>query len=157
MIPFTWNLVLALIWAALSGSFTGVNLLVGLVLGYLVLSTALRKEPAFADYRARVPRAFAFSGYFLKEFVKSNLRVAYDVLTPTHLMRPAVIAVPLEAETPGEITLVANVISLTPGTLSLDVASDRSVLYVHVMYLDNEKEVVAGMKEMERRILRLVR
>jgi multicomponent Na+:H+ antiporter subunit E len=157
MISFTWNILLALIWVALSGHFTGLNLFIGFMLGYLILGYALRDVPVFANYAGKVPRFVLFIGFFIKELVKSNLRVAHDVLTRTHHMRPAVIAFPLEATTDGEITILANLISLTPGTLSLDVSSDRSVLYIHVMYLDDEAEVHAGIKYLEYRVLELLR
>lgn len=157
MIAFTWNILLALIWVSLSGHFTGLNLFIGFMLGYLILGYALRDVPVFANYASKVPRFVLFIGFFIKELVKSNLRVAHDVLTRTHHMRPAVIAFPLEATTDGEITILANLISLTPGTLSLDVSSDRSVLYIHVMYLDDEAEVQAGIKYLEYRVLELLR
>lgn len=157
MIALTWNIVLALIWVALSGHFTGINLLIGFILGYLILGYALRDVPMFASYAGKAPRFVRFIGFFIRELVVSNLRVAHDVLTPTHHMRPAVIAVPLDAKTDGEITILANLITLTPGTLSLDVSSDRSVLYIHVMYLDDEAEVQAGIKHLESRLLELLR
>lgn len=134
---FSWNILLALIWVAVSGDISGAGLFTGLVLGYVILGLTLREVPVFAAYVRRVPKIFLFAAYFLKELVRSNLRVAWDVVTPTHYMKPAVIAVPLDARTEGEIALVANLISLTPGTLSLDVSSDRRVLYLHVMYLDD--------------------
>ena len=95
-------------------------------------------------------------GHFLRDLVVSNLRVAYDVLTPTHYMRPAVVAVPLRAKSDGAITILANMISLTPGTLSLDVSSDRSVLYLHVMYLDNEDDLREQIRKLEDRVLALL-
>jgi multicomponent Na+:H+ antiporter subunit E len=157
MIALTWNIVLALVWVSLSGHFTGINLLIGFVLGYLILAFALRDVPIFAGYAGKVPRFVRFIGYFIVELVKSNLRVAHDVLTRTHYMRPAVIAFPLDARSDGEITILANLISLTPGTLSLDVSTDRKVLYIHVMYLDDEAEVKAGIKYLESRVLELLR
>lgn len=157
MIAFTWNILLALIWVSLSGHFTALNLLVGFVLGYLILGFALRDVPVFASYAGKVPRFVRFVGFFIVELIKSNLRVAHDVLTRTHYMRPAVIAFPLDAKTDGEITILANLISLTPGTLSLDVSTDREVLYIHVMYLDDEAEVQAGIKYLESRVLELLR
>jgi multicomponent Na+:H+ antiporter subunit E len=75
-------------------------------------------------------------------------------------MRPGVIAIPLNARTDVEITLLANLITLTPGTLSLDVSADRSVLYIHVMYIDNDDidAVRRKIKEgFERRILEVLR
>ena len=94
-----------------------------------------------------------FLAYFLWEMFIANLRVGYDVLTVTHYMRPGILALPLEARTDAEITILANLISLTPGTLSLDVSSDRTVLFVHAMYLGEIEE----FKRFERRFLRAMR
>lgn len=69
-----------------------------------------------------LPVAIRFRGYFLWQLLLSNLRVAYDVITPRLYMRPGILAVPLDAEIDLEITLLANLITLTPGTLSLDVS-----------------------------------
>lgn len=157
MTAFTWNILLALAWAAIGGEFSGTNLFIGFVLGYLILGLTLRDRPAYSGYLQRVPRFVRFLGFFIRELVLSNLRVAYDVLTPTHYMRPAVIAYPLEAKTDGEITVLANLISLTPGTLSLDVSSDRKVLYLHVMYLDDEQEMRDSIKALETRLLDMLR
>lgn len=103
-------------------------------------------------------QVFGLFFFFLWEIIKSNLRVAYDVLTPGFRMRPGVIGIPLEARTDLEITLLANLITLTPGTLSLDVSSDRRTLYIHAMYADDpekvRKEIKAGF---ERRVLALLR
>ena len=70
----------------------------------------------------------------------------------------AIVAVPLDVETDGEITLLANLISLTPGSLCLDVSEDRKTLYVHVMFLDDVEECRRELKEgFERRVLELLR
>ncbi len=157
MIALIWNIALALIWMALTGSFTGANLVLGFVLGYVVLALTLGRKPAVRKYLLKVPQFFAFVGYFFWELLLSNLKVAYDVLTPTHHMCPGVIAMPLDAETDGEITIVANLISLTPGTLSLDVSSDKKVLYIHVMYLDDRDAVIRSIKVLEARALQVLR
>lgn len=153
----TWNIMLALIWVAMTGNFTGSGLAVGFLLGYLLLGVTLRDVPNFSGYIRKVPRVIRFLFFFIKELVRSNFRVAYDVLTPTDYMRPGVIAVPLEAHTDGEITLLANLISLTPGTLSLDVSTDRRVLYVHMMYLDDPEAAREEIKYFEKRVLELLR
>jgi len=157
MIALIWNIALALIWMALTGSFTGANLVLGFVLGYAVLALTLGRRPTFRKYLVKVPQFFAFLGYFFWELLLSNLKVAYDVLTPTHHMCPGVIAMPLDAETDAEITIVANLISLTPGTLSLDVSSDKKVLYIHVMYLDDRDAVIRSIKVLEARALQVLR
>jgi multicomponent Na+:H+ antiporter subunit E len=61
-------------------------------------------------------------------------------------MNPAIIAVPLDVKTDMEITLLANVITLTPGTLSLDVSNDKKVLYVHAAYVEDREEFVQDLK-----------
>lgn len=152
-----WNLLLGLAWVLLSGDFTGLNLLVGLVFGYITLVLIEPHLEALKGYPARVPRFIGFVLFFIKELIQANLRVAFDILTPPWHMQPGVIAFPLSARTEMEITMVANLISLTPGTLSLDVSDDRKVLYIHAMFLDDEEELRRNLKEMEHRALELFR
>src|SRR5690625_5682343 len=92
-----------------------------------------------------------FLGFFIKELVKANFKVAFDVATPLWYMKPGVIALPITAETDVEITILANFISLTPGTSILDVSSDRRRLFIHAIFLYNYAEVIAGLRENERR------
>jgi multicomponent Na+:H+ antiporter subunit E len=152
-----WNVLLAVAWAAITGSFALPNLLLGFVLGLLVLFFARRVVGAPA-YVHKVWQVIALAVYFLWELVLANLRVAYDVLTPAHHMRPGVIGIPLDATTDAEITLLANLITLTPGTLSLDVAADRRTLYIHAMYLgDIDAERRKIKNGFERRVLAVLR
>ena len=65
---------------------------------------------------------------------------------------------PLDARTDAEIMLVANLISLTPGTLSLDLSEDRKLLYIHVMFLDDIEQTRRQIKEgLEKRVLEVMR
>lgn len=152
-----WNVSLAILWACMTGSLTPANLLVGFVLGYVVLLAAEGRQ-AIGHALRRVQRVAGLFLFFVWELVLANLRVAWDVVTPGHRMRPGVIAVPLEARTDVEITLLANMVSLTPGTLSLDVSDDRSVLYVHAMYLHDRDRLVRSIRGgFERRLLEVLR
>jgi len=105
-----------------------------------------------------VPVVIRFAGYFLWQMFLSNLRVAQEVLRPRLSITPGVVAVPLTVTTDLEITLLACLITLTPGTLSLDVSDDRSTLYVHALDVVDPDEfrrsVVDGF---ERRVLELLR
>ncbi|CAM4048285.1 Na+/H+ antiporter subunit E [Vreelandella rituensis] len=152
-----WNLLLGLAWVTLSGDFSGLNLVVGLVFGYIALLLIEPQVEALKGYPARIPRILGFIGFFIKELLMANLKVGFDILTPPWHMSPGVIAMPLAARTELEITMVANLISLTPGTLSLDVSDDRKVLYIHAMFLDDEEELRRNLKEMEYRALELFR
>lgn len=150
------NTGLALIWAAWTGNFEFANFLVGFGLGYVVL-WIVQRVIGPTTYFSKVPKLLGFTLFFLWELLWSNLRVAKDALTPRHEMQPRVLAIPLDACTSAEITLLANFISLTPGTLSLDVASDRCVLYVHAMYAADAGAARRSIKDLERRLLDLMR
>lgn len=95
----------------------------------------------------RLFRLIQFLLFYIWEIILSNLYVAYDILTPDYFMKPGVIAMPLEVETDFQIFLVANLITMTPGTLSIDVSTDRKTLYVHAMYIDDEEAVCRSLKE----------
>lgn len=77
-----WNLLLGLAWVLLSGDFSGLNLLVGLIFGYITLILIEPQLDSLKGYPARVPRFIGFIGFFLKELVQANLRVAFDIVTP---------------------------------------------------------------------------
>lgn len=157
MLPIL-NLLLTLLWAGLWGEFSMTTLGLGFVLSYVLLMVVGRGSPGFEGYFGKIPKVLAFCVYYLKELLKSNLIVAYDVLTPKHHMRPGVLAIPLRASTDLEITLLANLISMTPGTLSLDISEDRKTLYVHAMYVNDPEEMRRDITEnMERRVLEILR
>jgi multicomponent Na+:H+ antiporter subunit E len=154
---FLLNIGLALVWVALTGAFGPVNLAFGFVLGYLTLRLAQRVLGSSA-YFGKVRQISGFVLFFLRELLTANLRVAIDVLTPRARMQPRVLAIPLDALTDTEITFFANALSLTPGTLSLDVSTDRRVLYIHAMYAADAEATRRAIKDgLEQRVLALTR
>lgn len=157
MTPFLSNILLALAWMALTGTYTAGGFFTGVVVGFLVLWIA-RRGRGTSGYLARVRAVAGFIIFFVRELVLANLRVAHDILTPRHHMTPGIVAVPLDVETDLEITVLATVITLTPGTLSLHLADDRRTLYVHAMYIDDPAALVRGIKEgFERRVREVFR
>ena len=154
---FLWNILLALVWTLMNGRVSLANLLVGFVLAYFALMLFHGKADS-SNYFKKVRQILAFFLWFFKELIVSNLQVAHDVVTPTHYSRPGTLAIPLNAKTPDEITLLANVISLTPGTLSLDVSEDRKTLYIHAMFIDDPEKLRRAIKEgLEKRLLEVMR
>ena len=154
---FFLNVALAFSWGALTGSFDPANLLIGFVLGYGALFI-IRRALSPSDYFVKVWQVIRFMLFFLKELLSANLRVAYDVLTPGFHMQPRVIGIPLEAQTDAEIMALTYFINLTPGSVVLDISTDRSTMFVHVMYAPDADAMRREIKERgERRILRLMR
>ena len=157
---FVTNVLISLLWALLTGKLTVGNLVLGFLLGYvsLTLLHSRDEEEAKNSYFRKSTQLIRFSLFFTKELIVSSWRVATDVVKPLPRMRPGVIGIPLDAETDLEITLLANIISLTPGTLSLDVSEDRKTLYIHAMYVLNPDDLRKEIKDgLERRLLELLR
>ncbi len=96
------------------------------------------------------------SGIFFKDLALSVKDVAFFVLHPRRPMRSAIVAVPLEVESEAGITLLANMITLTPGTTSLHVSEDRSTLYAHVMNASDASvaQIKDGFERSVREVLR---
>ncbi len=154
---FFINTFIALGYIGVQGQFSLSGFLIGFALGYLALWLT---GPLYgrSRYFQRVPKTIRLAGFFLVELLLSTLRVFWDVVTPGHISRPGIVGVPLNAESDMEILLVANLISLTPGTLSIDLSEDRRILYVHVMFLDDPDRFRQGIKDgVERRVLEVMR
>jgi multicomponent Na+:H+ antiporter subunit E len=154
---FVLNGLLAVGFSAVLGEFSVTGVTAGYAVGFMALWIT---RPLYGDdpYFERLPRALRLAGYFVCQLLVSNLRVLWDVLTPRHTSRPGIVGVPLAARTDLEITLVANLVSLTPGTLSLDISEDRQTLYVHVMFMDDIEAVRGQIKDgIERRVLEVLR
>lgn len=94
---------------------------------------------------------------FLLELVKANLRVAYEVLTPGFSMQAAIIAVPTRTRSSLEAVLLANAVSLTPGTLTLEVDEETRTLYVHALYVSSREDFLAGVARLEGLLLDVTR
>lgn len=105
----------------------------------------------------RIGRGLWFLAYYLWELVVANAVIAWEVMTPRHYMRPGIIRVPIRSRSDLEVTLLANLISFTPGTLSLEVADDRSALYVHALHLVSPQHLRTRLWRMEDRLLGVLR
>jgi multicomponent Na+:H+ antiporter subunit E len=149
--------LLALAWMALTGDWSLPALLFSCALGWLLLRL-VRPLGGEGFRRVRLARLPGFLAYVLKEVVVANLRVAAAVIAPAGRLRPAIVAVPLTLDRDAEIALLANLITLTPGTLSLDVSPDRRTLYVHAMATTGPDELRREIRDgFERRILEVFR
>jgi multicomponent Na+:H+ antiporter subunit E len=158
MNPLLINILLALAWGLMTTNMSAGNLVIGFIIGFFILFLQQRQRIGRSSYFVKAVQFGSFSLYFVKEMIQSSLRVAYDAITPKLRAKPAILAVQLDMKTDAEIALLANVVSLTPGTLSLDLSPDRKTLYVHAMYAEDGDAVCKSIKEdMERPLLELLR
>jgi multicomponent Na+:H+ antiporter subunit E len=157
MTIFLLNTLLALAWIALTGTFTPTNFAIGFAVGFVLLWLTQRVMLP-SNYFRKVPQVIGFVLFFLRELLQANLRMVVIVLSPRPAIRPAVVAIPLDVRSDIEITLLANLITLTPGTLYLDVSQDRCVMYVHTMHVDDLDAFRRSIKDgFERRVMEVLR
>ncbi|MDX5458008.1 Na+/H+ antiporter subunit E [Micromonospora tulbaghiae] len=145
-------------WLLLWGDVSVGNLIAGLVVGVAVL-LFFPLPPVTFGGRFRPRELLVFLVTFIAELVSASLHVAAVALRFGYRPRGAIIAVPLRVRTDLNLALTAEVISLVPGTLILDVDRARGVLYVHVLDVRGPEDV-SGSRErvlaVERRIVRAI-
>lgn len=144
---FVLNLSLALLWLVLNSEYSLRTLLIGFILGFVLLSIVQRR---YGYYVVKLSR---FSAYVLYAILESNLRLAIVVLSNTFRstprIRPGIVAVPLVLTNPLDITVLASIITLTPGTLSVDLGEDahgQEALFVHTIHITSPETFRAEIK-----------
>lgn len=153
------NLLLTFVWVALTGHLNYANFVFGFVLGFAILWMVSRNQDREKrKYFTRVPKILEFIFYFLIDTIRANLQVAYDVLTPKYFMKPEVVAYPMDAETDFEITMLSNIIALSPGTFVIDVNTKEKIVYIHVMYVHDKEKFIRRFKTgIEQKLLEIIR
>jgi multicomponent Na+:H+ antiporter subunit E len=146
---------LAAMWVLLWGEVTAQNVANGVILGailtVLVPPSTLGDDPV----TMRIGPALSFAVWFAKALVLSNVAVAKEVLAPSERsgIRPAVIAVRLRTRSGRLATVIANAITLTPGTMTVDARGRPPVLFIHVMSYENRESVIDDVIDLERRVV----
>jgi multicomponent Na+:H+ antiporter subunit E len=88
----------------------------------------------------------------------ANFQVAMDVITPNYHTTPGMIKYDIDAKTDFEITMLTNIIALTPGTMVVEIAEDKTHIYIHTMYLKDKEKFISRMKERtEKKLLEILR
>lgn len=164
-------LILTLTWMALQSSFTLPDLIVGLIISYSLVTLASRFLSApFTDgglgrsridnrnYARLTLKWISFIGFALWSIFKANIDMARIVLfRRVDDIKPGIIAIPLDVKSDAGITVLANLITLTPGTVSLDVSTDRRTIYIHCIDVQDADAVRDDIKQnFERRVMELL-
>jgi multicomponent Na+:H+ antiporter subunit E len=105
----------------------------------------------------RAARLLAFAGHYLVLLLRASLAVALEIITPGTSLSPAIIEFPLRARTPVEVSVIAHLINLTPGTLVLEVRDRPRALYVHGMFAADLAAFRRELTDLEGRILHAIR
>jgi len=152
---------LSIMWCLLQNSFTLENLIVGFVLGRVVMFILGRvvsgKTSSARAFNARkLFHILNYTLHLLREVFLANLRVAKLVLMPKLKVKPGIIELPTEVKGDLSVTLLANSITLTPGTWTLFISEDQKIIYVHALNIEHPEQTKAEIKKsLEKYILRL--
>lgn len=139
---------LTVVWVTLWEALTWANVASGLVVAVAALYLLPPREtPTSVGFRPLAAARLLF--YFLWELLVASSQVIWEIITPHDHTTPAVVSVRTRSTVPGHITAVANMVSLTPGTLSLDVDHDTRTIYIHVLHLDNFEETRRSVSKLE--------
>ncbi|MCL2549410.1 MAG: Na+/H+ antiporter subunit E [Methanimicrococcus sp.] len=149
-------ILLGFIWILISGGFSIGNYLVGVFFSYLILypfKDLFTFTDSAGDIVRKIPKKFVYLYVLIREIVKSNFYMAYKILQPKLDIRPGIIAYPFTTSRSVSTTLLANTISLTPGTLIVDVHVKNPTLkgpgiyYVHSIYIESPKAIRDSIRD----------
>lgn len=139
------SLTLLLVWLLLVNDMSVGHWLLGALLGWLIplLTQVFWINPP------RIRKPLKLCLFFLRvlgDIVIANLQVAKLILGPSARLRPAFVEIPMLLEDELALTMLASIISLTPGTVSADLSDDRKILLVHSLDVDDETALVEQIK-----------
>ncbi|SET65747.1 multicomponent Na+:H+ antiporter subunit E [Salinibacillus kushneri] len=141
-----FNLIIAFMWMFLEEQYQFTTFLLGYLVGILLLFLLRRFIPD-TFYLRHVFKMIRLFFLFVKELILSNLTILKHVYKPKLNVKPGIFALPTELNSQWEITLLANLISLTPGTLSIAVSNDYQYIYVHAMDIPDVEQEIRSIKD----------
>lgn len=151
------NLIIAVMWMFLQESYTFASLIGGYILGIILLLIFNRFIPD-SFYLKRFFKIIKLILLFIKELVSANWDIVKLVYQPKPEVEPGIFAFPTKLTSNWEITLLANLITLTPGTLTIAISEDNKHLYIHAMDIDDIDESIAEIKNtFEKAIMEVTR
>ncbi|PRO65070.1 Na+/H+ antiporter subunit E [Alkalicoccus urumqiensis] len=149
------NIVIAFIWMFLQNDFSGVTFIIGYIVGLLMLFF-LRRFLRFDFYFRRVWAFIKLMALFAYKLVEANWDVIKIILRPKLDIEPGIIAVPTKLKSDWERTLLANLISLTPGTLTMNFSEDGSTLFIHAIHVPDKEKAIKEIHDTFEKAIREV-
>ncbi len=144
------------LWLVLWRDASPANVASGLAVGLAVVAVFPLRPAQARDHTVRPVRLLVFLGYFAWQLVVSNIVVARQILTPRNRVWTGIVAVPVPPGSDLVTTIVANVITLTPGTLTVEVTRDPPMLYVHVLQVRDIEQVRRDIRTIQTLVVRAI-
>lgn len=154
-LQFVLNIILAIIWMFLSGSYTFNNFLLGFLLG-IGLVYLFKKVLSGSFYLKRVYKVIKLIVVFFIELMKANIDVSKIVLQPRLKNQPGFFIYHTDLKHDWQIVLLSNLITLTPGTVVLGISDDRTKIYIHSIDFSTKEEEIESIKSSLEKVVREV-
>lgn len=138
------------LWVILWRSVTPGTIVTGIVLALLLTWAVRRSDAHRVRHRVHLLPLLRFFGHMGVELVKSNIALGFEVLTPTDYTKPGLLEVRLPTCSELVLTVIANSITLTPGTMTLELRAETSTLLVHVLHLSDVEAARDEIRELHR-------
>ena len=152
---FLMNLFLAVVYVLLTDRAGALNFMTGFGIGYIVV-WLYGKATGGPSYAYKLWKLLRFAVWFMLILTKANLQIAWEIITPGMHQTPRILRFPVEGLGDVEITTLANCITLTPGTLVVDVSDDGHWMYIHCMYAEDRQRAIDEISELADRLHREV-
>ena len=149
------NIFIAFTWMFLGNSYTFSSFFGGYLIGLLMLFV-LRRFFSNQFYLLNVIAVIKLILIFIRELILSNISILKVIIRPKLDISPGIFALPIELTKDWEITVLANLITLTPGTLVLEVSDDRKWLYIHAMDVADVKDAIDSIKNTFEKVIKEV-
>ncbi|MCY4388764.1 MAG: Na+/H+ antiporter subunit E [Desulfurellaceae bacterium] len=151
-----FNIILAFAWCLLQDEISLRQFVIGFLVGLSAMLFFPRSFHQERRYFRKVTLSVQLVFFFVKELLIANWTVVRQVLAPELKIQSGIVAYPLSLQNDVLITLLANMITLTPGTLSVEVAPDRQFLFIHFLDVDDVEEEIRIIKDGFERYLLLI-
>jgi len=148
------GLGLVVFWVALWGDVTVPNVFGGALIATVVLVAAPLPRPLRGELVIHPGRLLVLVAFFLRELIEASAIVALTVIRRRSTTTSGIVAVALSSDSDALTTIIANMVSLTPGTLTVEVDSTPPVLYIHVLHLVDIDQVKVDVATLERHVTR---
>ncbi|MCS3924192.1 Na+/H+ antiporter subunit E [Methanosalsum natronophilum] len=153
-----FSVLFGALWCGVHGIIDIQNFLFGMLLGFFVIVLlknlySFEEDVSFIKVINKIPKKILFFIVLTIEVIKANIILAKIVLSPRLNITPGTIEYHLNVKTDTGITVIANTISLTPGTITLDVSTDKSMLYIHSIQADEPSKICGNIQKLEKYVL----
>jgi multicomponent Na+:H+ antiporter subunit E len=145
--PTIW---LTALWMVLWRSTTPATIVTGIALAVALTWVVRRSDTHREHHRVRPLALLRYLGHMVVALVQSNVQLAWEVLTPTDYTKPGVLEVRLPPSSELVLTVIANSITLTPGTMTLGLHAETSTLVIHVLHLRDVDGARAEIEDLHR-------